>query len=637
LSGDYQAFLARKAAVAPKRGLEVLPTLSGSLKPFQRAAVSFLLECGSGGLFLDTGLGKTICQLEWATHAAAASNGRALILTPLAVAWQIKEEADRFGYQARVIRSQDEAGEGINICNYDRVDALDTQSFGAAALDESSIIKNFTGKTTRLLTDRFLAHRWKLCATATPAPNDHMEIGTHAEFCSVMASNEMLSRFFINDTSTASQQWRLKGHAERPFWDWMASWSRMASLPSDLGDNDEGYFLPPMHVFSHQAEGQAPIITDGLFGALEVSATSIYDIKRQTAEARARMARDVVLRELRCGSLSTPALDGSAPLMIPPTGHNATLKGTALTKRPAANTCDATASLTRQDWTSSGGPKLLSGTPDAESDTSPTSSSERSTRRRSVRAARSNVAMDASVQPSESPQTTMIASSPNKTEVAPSAEPSATVAGDAWPSITVTRPEPSAASSAPTATMASASSETTPSASFAPQNTSGRPDSWIVWCDTDAEQDELERNFGGAAISIRGSQPSETKEYLCRAWLAGERPILISKPSIFGYGMNFQHCRNMVFVGRTFSYETWYQAVRRCWRFGQKHPVSVHLIVAEGEDAIGRVIDRKADDHARMKAAMSLAMRRDMSRTSQTKVPYLPTHSGRLPAWLCAA
>src|SRR5581483_10628341 len=148
-------------------------------------------------------------------------------------------------------------------------------------------------KTTRALTDAFKDHRWKLAATATPAPNDHMEIGTHAEFLSVMASNEMLSRFFINDTSTASQQWRLKGHAERPFWDWMASWSRMAALPSDLGDSDDGYFLPPMHVFRHRAEGQAPIIKDGLFGALEVSATSMHDIKRQTARHRARIAAEI--------------------------------------------------------------------------------------------------------------------------------------------------------------------------------------------------------------------------------------------------------------------------------------------------------------------------------------------------------
>jgi hypothetical protein len=158
-----------------------------------------------------------------------------------------------------------------------------------------------------------------------------------------------------------------------------------------------------------------------------------------------------------------------------------------------------------------------------------------------------------------------------------------------------------------------------------------------VWCDTDREQDELERLLGNLAISIRGSQTSDAKEDLHRRWLSGDRPILICKPSMFGFGMNWQHCHKMIFVGRTFSYEIWYQAVRRCWRFGQSRPVAVHLVIAEGETAIGRVIDRKADDHARMKSAMSIAMKRDMSRTSQTKVPYLPTHDGRLPAWLSAA
>jgi hypothetical protein len=392
-------------------------------------------------------------------HAAAASNGRALILTPLAVAWQIKREADKFGYEAQVIRSQDEASDGINICNYDRVDALDAAAFGAVALDESSIIKNFSGKTTRALTDAFKDHRWKLAATATPAPNDHMEIGTHAEFLSVMASNEMLSRFFINDTSTASQQWRLKGHAERPFWDWMASWSRMASLPSDLGDSDDGYFLPPMHVFHHKAEDQAPVMTDGLFGALEVSATSIFKLKRMTSEGRARKAAEI-----------------------------------------------------------------------ATADDEPC----------------------------------------------------------------------------------------------------------VLWVDTDNEADQVRAVIPGVA-EVRGSMSPEQKEDTLRRFADGSIRKLVSKASITGFGLNWQHCANTVFVGRSFSYEAWYQAVRRFWRFGQQRPVNVHLIVAEGEDAIGRVIDRKADGHARMKASMSAAMRRSLGRVSQTKTAYEPKHEGRLPSWLSAA
>ena len=222
MQAAYREFLASKAAAAPCRGFESIPALSSHLFDFQQASVAHLLHVGSGGLFLDTGLGKTLCQLEWSEHARAASNGRALILTPLAVARQIEREGKRFGYPARVIRDASEMQEGISICNYDRLHLLDPDAFGAVSLDESSILKSFTGKTTRTLIDAFAGHRWRLSASATPAPNDHMELGQHAEFCGVMASNEMLSRFFINDTATASQQWRLKGHAVEPFWNWMA-------------------------------------------------------------------------------------------------------------------------------------------------------------------------------------------------------------------------------------------------------------------------------------------------------------------------------------------------------------------------------------------------------------------------------
>lgn len=459
MSDPYLDFLASKAAKAPMRGMDKVPALAGHLYPYQKHSVDFMLRAGGSGLFLDTGLGKTLCELEWATHAAGASNGKALILTPLAVAWQIKREADRFGYKAAVIKDQSEAREGISICNYDRLDHLDTSAFGAVALDESSIIKNFTGKTTRRLIGAFANHRWKIAATATPAPNDHMEIGTHAEFLGVMASNEMLSRFFINDTSTASQSWRLKGHAEVPFWDWMASWSRMASLPSDLGDNDDGFSLPPMHVYRHQAEDQAPIMTDGLFGALEVSATNIFAIKKLTAAGRAKIAAGLA---------------------------------------------------------------------------------------------------------------------------ASNAEP------------------------------------------------------WVLWVDTDAEADAV-RKLLPDAIEVRGSMTAEIKETNLRKFADGSARVLITKSSMCGFGLNWQHCHNTAFVGRSFSYEAWYQAVRRFWRYGQKHPVDVHLIVAEGEDAIGRVIDRKADDHARMKTAMAAAMRRNMGAQSVTKTPYEPHHKGRLPAWLKSA
>lgn len=460
---SYAEFLAGKTIAAPRRGLETLPELAPHLFPFQQAAVAFGLRAGSWGLFFDTGLGKTACELEWCKHAAANSNGWALILTPLAVARQIETEGKRWGYNVRVIREQHEASPGINICNYDRLDHLDPSAYGAVALDESSILKAFTGRTSRALIEAFAGHRWRMAATATPAPNDHMELGQHADFCKVMSGVEMLSRFFINDTSTASQEWRLKGHAVESFWNWMASWTRMASHPRDMGDPIAGFDLPAFEIHRHHAGGEVTVPGE-LFAGLAVSATDMHMVKRQTAAARAEIVAGLVHAE---------------------------------------------------------------------------------------------------------------------------------------------REEP-----------------------------------WIVWCDTDYEADALMAAMKPYSISVqevRGSHPLERKESVLDGFASGDVRVIVTKPAICGHGLNWQHVARMAFVGRSFSYESYYQAVRRAWRFGQKRPVEVHLIVAAGEDSIGRVIDRKADDHEQMKSEMVGAMRRAMALQVATKTAYNPKHIGDLPGWLTEA
>ena len=455
---EYQEFLALKAISAPVRGLDEVPDLAGHLFPFQTHSVDFCLRAGTAGLFLDTGLGKTEIQLEWCRHAMEATNGKSLIMVPLAVAGQTKRRAERWGYEARIIREQSDAGPGINICNYDRLEKLDTEYFGAVSLDEASILKSFNGKTTRALIDAFRGHRFKLAATATPAPNDHMELGNYAEFLEIMRPNEMLSRWFINDTSTASQHWRLKHHAESDFWNWMASWSRMAEKPSDLGDDDNGFNLPPFDVTRHRAkDSQIDNRLADLFGTITMSATTMHDVKRQTSAARAEAVLKII---------------------------------------------------------------------DAEPD-----------------------------------------------------------------------------------------------------------DAWLIWCDTDYEADALKRVIPGSS-EVRGSMTADKKEEILEAFETGEIKRLIAKPSMCGFGLDWSHCARMAFVGRSYSYEVWYQAVRRCWRFGQTRDVKVHLVVAEGESEIGRVIERKAGDHGKMKSAMRLAMRDAIANNAETKVIYNPTHEGRIPAWL---
>jgi hypothetical protein len=453
---DYQTFLEQKTLKAAHVGLSDVPKLSSHLFPFQAETVSFGLKAGSFGCFLDTGLGKTLCELEWCQHAAEATNGLALILTPLAVARQIEAEGKRFGYTAHVVRSQADVQPGINVCNYDRLHLLEPDAFGAVALDEASILKNFTGTVSRNLIEVFSTQRFRMVATATPAPNDHTELGQHTAFLGIMTRDEMLIRWFINDTSEASQSWRLKHHAVSPFFDWMASWARMAAHPRDLGDPVDGFDLPKLHITRHQAEEPDTPIAGGLFGG-EVSATTIHDVKRQTAEARSKVIAELVAAE-----------------------------------------------------------------PD----------------------------------------------------------------------------EP-----------------------------------WIIWCDTDYEADALLKVLPRAK-DVRGSMTIERKESTLAAFADGSLKQLISKPSVCGFGLNWQFCARMAFVGRSFSYENWYQAVRRCWRFGQSRQVQVHLIVAEGEDAIGRVIDRKADDHAVLRAEMVGAMQRAIGKSSQRRVLYNPTYQGRLPVWM---
>ena len=459
----YADFLDGKARKAETRGLTSTPNLASHLFPFQASCVDHHLRVGSAGCFLDTGLGKTEVQLEFCQKAMEATNLTPIYWTPLAVAGQTRRRAEKWGYEAVVIRDQSEAKRGvINICNYDRRGKIDPDFFGVVSCDEASIFKSFTGTTRRELAEAHKGARFKLVASATPAPNDHMEFGSYAEFCEIMASNEMLSRFFINDTSSASQKWRLKGHAVQPFWDWMASWSRMAERPSDLGDNlsDARYQLPGFEIVRHMAQA-VKVKTDAndLFGELSMSATSMHDIKRQTAEARAETIA------------------------------------------------------------------------------------------------------------------TAIAADPD---------------------------EP-----------------------------------WVIWADTNYEADALMASIPNA-IEVRGDQSIDEKEEKLEGFGKGEFKRLIAKPSMC-FGLDWPFCARMAFAGRSYSYETWYQAIRRCVRYGQTRKLKVHLAIADGEMATGDVIDRKAADHHKMKQAMREAMRRAQGRSSASKVAYLPTNTTRLPAWISAA
>lgn len=290
---EYRDFIASRAPLAQLQGFSPKP-INDAAKAHQSAVLEFSLNRGKGAAFLDTGLGKSFIELEFARQCAEETGKPTLILTPLAVAGQMVREGQKFNIDARQIREQHEVGAGVMVANYERLSKIDPDCFGAVVLDESSILKSYASKTRAMLEDAFARTPYKLAATATPSPNDHTELGNHAEFLGVMRQQEMLSKWFINDTSTASQDWRLKGHAVESFWQWVASWSRCATLPSDLGGDDAGYVLPPIDERMHEVEADRSQDTQGmLFRIPEMSATSFHAEKKLTIRQRCELAAEL--------------------------------------------------------------------------------------------------------------------------------------------------------------------------------------------------------------------------------------------------------------------------------------------------------------------------------------------------------
>ena len=457
----YRAFVGGKLALRTERaGIDLDDAaLSRALFPFQRDLVRWALATGKAALFAACGLGKTGMQLEWAHHANAMTGGDVLVLAPLAVSQQTVREGEKFG---RLIRYAGDAGAiagPLTITNYERLDKFDPARFAAVVLDESGIIKNFTGKVKGEIFEAFQSTPYKLACSATPAPNDHMELGQHAEFLDVLTSHEMLARWFINDQSSFGT-YRLKGHAARDFWDWVCSWARCVTLPSDLGHPDDGYVLPALSVDRHVVD--VDVLADrgdALFRTPDMSATAVHKEKRRTAPDRARKVAEIVARE----------------------------------------------------------------------------------------------------------------------------------PGEAW----------------------------------------------LIWCETDYEEDALRAVLPDAAV-VNGKDPLEQKERTIAAFADGQARVLISKGSILGFGLNFQHCARQVLVGPTFSYERFHQQVKRSHRFGQTRPVRVHVVMGATEVAVWDVLMRKAEDHETMAREMAAATRRATARVDNRATAYDARARFELASWVYA-
>lgn len=456
---DYDSFVSTKHELKRETVGVAGAALSPRLFDYQRYLVDWALGVGKAALFADCGLGKGPMALEWARPVAAETRLPVLVLAPLAVAQQFVREGEKFELEVGYAREQSDVATlpPLVVTNYERIGKFDPEAFGGVVLDESSIIKAFTGKVKQQIFAAFKHAPFKLACTATPAPNDHMELGQHSEFLDVLTSHEMIARWFINDSSSFGT-YRLKGHATADFWAWVSSWARCVGTPSDIGFSDDGFVLPELRVHRHivgadHLDGRG----DELFRLPDLSATAVHEEKRRSAPARA----------------------------------------------------EKVAELVRAD----------------------------------------------------------------------AAEP------------------------------------------------------WLIWCETDYEEAALLAALP-EAVAVNGSMSIEEKEARLIGFSTGAVRYLVSKPRIAGFGMNWQHCARVAFAGPTFSYEQYYQAIRRCWRFGQKRPVECHVAMAETEIGVWDVMMRKAADHEAMKREMFAAARRSVVHRDNKPKKYAPRRAWPLAPWI---
>lgn len=418
---DYKKFIENKHFKQESAGFEA-SDIHGDLFDYQRACVEWACRRGKAALFLDTGLGKTNCELEWSRQVVRHTGGRVLLLAPLAVGHQHVREAERFGYSARFTQSPDDCdAPGIYVTNYESLHKFDCSAFVGVCLDESSILKSIDGRMRKLITESFARTPYRLSATATPSPNDFMEIGTQSEFLGILTQTEMLATFFIHDGGDTAK-WRLKGHGKQKFFEWLASWSVIMRNPADFGFAARPA-LPPLRIHQVTVETEKKA---GLF--VEVA---------QSMGERLEARRDTV--DLRCQKAAEIATQFDEPV--------------------------------------------------------------------------------------------------------------------------------------------------------------------LMWCGRNDEGDLLESLTG--AVQVAGSDTDANKEDRLIGFAEGKYRQLVTKPKIAGFGMNWQHCSKMIFVGLSDSWEQYYQAIRRCWRYGQSKPVDVYVICSDIEGAVVANIERKQKQADQMAEEMA--------------------------------
>jgi hypothetical protein len=295
----YAEFLDSKAQLGGDHGFDPVDMPSW-LFDFQSSLVTWALRKGRAAVFADCGLGKTAIELVWADNVVKRTGGRVLLLTPLAVTHQIAKDAEKFGIQAKVSRDGVPHA-GITITNYEKLHLFDAAQFVGVACDESSILKSYSGATRGVITTFARKLPYRLLATATAAPNDFTELGTSSEALGYLGHMDMLNRFFKNDLNNSASgrfageviKWRLKGHAELPFWRWVCSWARAIRRPSDLGFDDTRFVLPELREVEHVVESET--CAEGMLFALPaVGLDEQREERRRTMKERCSRVADLV-------------------------------------------------------------------------------------------------------------------------------------------------------------------------------------------------------------------------------------------------------------------------------------------------------------------------------------------------------
>ncbi len=282
---NYQEFLKTKKHSSFKNGFlpEYLPEY---LKPFQSYIVKESLQKGRMGIFADTGLGKTAIELVLARNINIKTNKAVLILTPLAVAFQFLQEAEKIGIDDIEYSKDGKFKSKIVITNYERLHHFDSLDFEGLILDESSILKNYKGAIKNRINTFIKKIKYRFALTATPSPNDYIELGTSSEALGNLGYTDMLTKFFTNNEDTISPQnlgvkWILKGHAQKNFWEWVSSWSMSIRKPSDIGFSDDGYILPELIINKHSVKNNKPLTVNGQYSLLTVEAKGFKEIQAE--------------------------------------------------------------------------------------------------------------------------------------------------------------------------------------------------------------------------------------------------------------------------------------------------------------------------------------------------------------------